>query len=54
MKLEKGEAKVSFYLNNPQELCDKELLKNLEKASKLINLYIEGFEEKSKAKVIAV
>jgi len=54
VKLEKGEAKVSFYLNNPLELCDKELLKNLEKASKLINLYIEGFEEKSKAKVIAV
>lgn len=54
VKLEKGEAKVSFYLNNPLELYDKELLKNLEKASRLINLYIEGFEEKSKAKVIAV
>ncbi|MDM7267530.1 MAG: hypothetical protein P3W89_007940 [Aquificaceae bacterium] len=54
IELEKGKAKVSFYFNNPLELYDKELLKNLEKASKLINLYIEGFEEKSKAKVIAV
>ncbi|MFN4320175.1 MAG: hypothetical protein ACK4FY_06905 [Aquificaceae bacterium] len=54
VKLEKGEAKVSFYLNNPLELYDKQLLENLEKAGKLINLYIEGFEENSKAKVIAV
>ncbi len=54
IRLEKGEARVSFYVNNPMELYDQELLKNLEKASKFISLYIEGFEEGRKAKVIAV
>lgn len=54
VKLEKGQAMVSFYLDNPMQLYDKELLATLEKAGKLINLYIEGFEEKTEAKVIAV
>ncbi|MCS7170737.1 MAG: hypothetical protein N3D14_05030 [Aquificaceae bacterium] len=54
VRLQRGEASVIFYLNNPLELYDKEFLKNLERAGKLINLYIEGFEEKPQAKVIAV
>ncbi len=48
IKLERGYAQVIFYLNNPLELYDERLLKNLEKAGKLINLYVEGFEEKAK------
>ncbi|MFN3870232.1 MAG: hypothetical protein ACK4MW_01930 [Aquificaceae bacterium] len=48
IKLERGYAQVIFYLNNPLELYDERLLRNLEKAGKLINLYIEGFEEKAK------
>lgn len=54
VKLEKGNVYVSFYLNNPLELYDKELLKNLEKAGKLINLFIESVEEKPQTKVIAI
>lgn len=54
VRLERGQAVVSFYLDNPMRLYDKELIATLEKAGKLINLYIEGFEEKTEAKVIAV
>ncbi len=54
VRLKKGEVNVSFYVNNPMQLYDKELLKTLERAGKLINLYIEGFEERTKEKVIAV
>ncbi len=54
VKLERGEVKVCFYMNNHIQLYDRELLKTLEKVGKLINLYIEGFEERPQAKVIAV
>ncbi|MFN7065252.1 MAG: hypothetical protein ACK4OF_03800 [Aquificaceae bacterium] len=54
VRLEKGYVEVVFYLNNPLELYDERLLKNLEKAGKLINLYVEGFEEKAKSKEIAL
>jgi hypothetical protein len=54
VKLEKGEVNVSFYFSNPLHLYDKELLKTLERAGKLINLYIEGLEERPQTKVIAV
>ncbi|MEN3028087.1 MAG: hypothetical protein ABDH29_02455 [Aquificaceae bacterium] len=54
VRLERGEVYVTFHLKSPMELYDKELLKNLEKAGKLINLFLEGFEEKPQVKVIAV
>lgn len=54
VKLDRGDAIVSFYLNNPLELNDKGLLQSLERAGRLINLFIEGFEQKPQAKVIAV
>ncbi len=54
VKLEKGEVNVSFYLSNPMQLYDKELLSTLEKAGKLINLYIEGFDERLQTKAIAL
>ncbi|MCS6998982.1 MAG: hypothetical protein RMH93_00550 [Aquificaceae bacterium] len=54
IRLERGEVYVTFHLNSPMELYDKELLKNLEKAGRLINLFLEGFEEKPQVKVIAV
>ncbi len=54
VRLERGEVNVCFYVNNPMQLYDKELMKTLERAGKLINLYIEGLEERPQAKVIAV
>ena len=54
VRLERGEVKVCFHVNNPMQLYDKGLLKTLERAGKLINLYIEGLEERPQAKVIAV
>lgn len=54
VNLEKGQAIVIFYLNNPLELYDEGLLKGLEMAGNLINLYIEGFEEKAKYKEVAL
>lgn len=54
VNLEKGKALVVFYVNNPLELYDERLLKSLETAGNLINLYIEGFEEKVKFKEIAL
>lgn len=54
VKLEKGEVRVSFHLASPMHLYDKELLETLERAGKLINLYIEGLEEGTQARVIAV
>ncbi|QID33852.1 hypothetical protein [Pampinifervens florentissimum] len=54
VRLERGEVNVYFYVNSPMQLYDKELMKTLERAGKLINLYIEGLEERPQAKVIAV
>jgi len=54
VRLERGEVNVYFYVNSPMQLYDKELIKTLERAGKLINLYIEGLEERPQAKVIAV
>ena len=54
VRLERGEVNVYFYMNSPMQLYDKELMKTLERAGKLINLYIEGLEERPQAKVIAV
>lgn len=54
VRLERGEVNVCFHVNNPMQLYDKGLLKTLERAGKLINLYIEGLEERPQAKVIAV
>ncbi len=54
VRLERGEVNVCFHVNNPMQLYDKELLKTLERVGKLINLYIEGLEERPQAKVIAV
>ncbi|MCS6957158.1 MAG: hypothetical protein RMK75_01690 [Aquificaceae bacterium] len=54
IKLERGNALITFYLNNPLELYDEKLTKNLERAGKLINLYLEGFEVKAQVKTIAV
>ena len=54
VRLERGEVNVCFHVNNPMQLYDQGLLKTLERAGKLINLYIEGLEERPQAKVIAV
>ena len=54
VRLERGEVNVCFHVNNSMQLYDKGLLKTLERAGKLINLYIEGLEERPQAKVIAV
>ncbi len=54
VNLEKGKALVVFYMNNPLELYDEKLLKSLEMAGNLINLYIEGFDERAKFKEIAL
>ncbi|WPM31360.1 hypothetical protein IAE16_05935 [Hydrogenobacter sp. T-2] len=54
VRLERGEVNVCFYVNSPMQFYDKELMKTLERAGKLINLYIEGLEERPQTKVIAV
>ncbi len=51
VKLEKGHVYVVFQFNSPLELRDEELIRTLEKAGKLINIYVEGFEEKAYNKV---
>ncbi len=43
-----GWGYVVFYFPNPFMLNDRVLLSTLEKSAKLINLYVEGFDEGSK------
>ncbi len=54
VKLENGEVSVMFFFDNPIRLYDKDVLKTLEIAGKLINLYIEGLEDNPQTRAIAL
>ena len=51
---DKGHGYVIFYMHSPFQLYDKALVSSLEKSAKLLNLYIEGFDESTKKDVVAI